>query len=213
MKNRRCVIISGAPEFAKGQIRTGDYVIACDSGYEHAVNNGIVPDIIMGDFDSCRLQLPENVEILKAPCEKDDTDTMLAVKYGLEHGFRNFILLGALGGRFDHTLANLSTAAYIAQQCGTCCIISRDCYIFSIKDNELVLERKEYEEENCKCYVSVFSYTEHVRVTYQGLKYPLTGIELDSTFPLGISNEFVSEKATINVSGGIALAVVSLQRN
>ena len=203
MKNR-CVIIAGSPEFSAFKITPEDFVIAADSGYNHAVEAGIIPDLIIGDFDSL-INLPENkIKTIKAPAEKDETDTFLAVKYALDHGFKRFVLLGATGGRLDHQTANISVCAYIAKQGGSCEIPDSKNIIFAIKNSQIRLEKKE------NWSVSVFSFTDKAYgVTLTGFKYPLNDATLTNIFPIGVSNEFAENSATIEVKDGILLIIMS----
>jgi thiamine pyrophosphokinase len=109
MKN--CMIVSGAPVAGQLPITKDEYVIACDAGVGHAVKAGIKPDLLVGDFDTYKEALPEGIPVLTAPSEKDDTDTMMAVRYALEQGFERIRICAALGGRLDHSIGNLSAAA------------------------------------------------------------------------------------------------------
>ena len=108
---RRAVIVGGAdiqqPKRIREQLREDDFVIYCDSGLRHREALGRTPDLIVGDFDSHEdPQLP--VETLRLPEEKDDTDTVYAARVALDRGFTDFLLLGVLGGRIDHSLGNLA---------------------------------------------------------------------------------------------------------
>ena len=125
--NHKCIIVSAGDFQPVDLNRTdGDFLIACDAGFSYLENMGILPDLIVGDFDSLyeigpqyeemleeiRKQNPESV--LQLDVHKDDTDTMKAVRIGLEKGYRRFYLYGALGGkRLDHTLANMQTLLFI----------------------------------------------------------------------------------------------------
>lgn len=205
IKNKkRCIIIAGSPIFYKIDIKETDFIIACDRGYNHAINNNILPHLVVGDFDSIRGNINEDIPILKVKAEKDDTDTMLGVKYALEHEIKNIILLGATGGRIDHQLANFSTAGYIANHGAVCTIIDNDNILYAFKDSEIRVKRKE------KFSLSVFSYTDKCYgVTLDGLKYKLNNATIKNTFPVGVSNEFLNETATIKVKSGILFVVLS----
>ena len=107
---RRCVIVGGADirayDFVRSHLRADDFVIYCDSGLKHREGLGAAPDLIVGDFDSHENpHLP--VETIVLPRAKDDTDSVFAVKEALRRGFEEFLLLGAMGARLDHTLANV----------------------------------------------------------------------------------------------------------
>ena len=116
---QRCVIIGGADiqtyERLRAQLEPGDYCIYCDSGLKHREALGVQPSLIVGDFDS--YENPHaDVETIVLPTVKDDTDTVYAVKEGLRRGFSDFLLLGVVGGRLDHTLGNVFILYYLDQQ-------------------------------------------------------------------------------------------------
>ena len=108
---RRCVVVGGADIGRYDRIHSyllaDDFYICCDSGLKHREGLGIVPDLIVGDFDSYENPHLET-ETITLPCEKDDTDTVFAVKEALARGFHEFLLVGVIGGRLDHTLGNVS---------------------------------------------------------------------------------------------------------
>lgn|GEM_PF-25542 len=107
----RAVIISGGVisdyAYIRSQIRADDTIICADSGFDHAVKMGVVPAAITGDFDSVRAKLPPEIECVKFPARKNQTDTEIAVEYARQRGFADFLLLGATGGRLDHALTNI----------------------------------------------------------------------------------------------------------
>lgn len=120
---KKCIIIGagdffGIPDEIVGK---SGLVIAADGGFEHCLELGITPDTVIGDFDSLESP-PENCSLLRLPVEKDDTDTLAAVKYGLEKGAEVFHIFGGTGGRFDHTVANMQSLVYLSQK------IKRDFY-------------------------------------------------------------------------------------
>ncbi len=113
---RRCVIIGGAGigkyDVIRNYLQPEDFFICCDSGLDHCGRLGIRPDLIIGDFDSH--EKPDlSVETIVLPCEKDDTDTMAAVREAAARGFRDFLLVGVIGARLDHTLANVSVLLWL----------------------------------------------------------------------------------------------------
>ena len=113
----RCLLICGSPDcnsdFIKTQYKDGDFVVCADKGYEFCKNADITPDLIIGDFDSCQIDLPQDVKTIKLNPVKDDTDTLSCIKKALEYGCNEFLILGALGGRIDHTYANLSLLKFL----------------------------------------------------------------------------------------------------
>ena len=113
---KRCVIIGGADinnyEYIKSCLNNDDLIIFCDSGLKHLEALQVKPGLIVGDFDS--YDNPHlDVETIELPCEKDDTDTVFAVKEAVKRGYNDFLLLGVIGGRFDHTLGNVSILLYL----------------------------------------------------------------------------------------------------
>ena len=98
---KKCYIFAGSPEAKCSGVEfdSSRYVICADGGYILAKKMGIEPDVIIGDFDTYKSRLPENCEIIRHPEEKDDTDTMLAVKLALNRGFKHIVICGAIGGR------------------------------------------------------------------------------------------------------------------
>ena len=95
--------------------KSGDLIIAADGGYKYLVSARIKPDILIGDFDSLG-DIPENENIIRLNPVKDITDMDAAVKIGLDKGYSEFVIYGALGGRFDHSLANIQLIARLSQQ-------------------------------------------------------------------------------------------------
>ena len=94
----------------------GDLVLAADGGYRALYSLGYTPDLLLGDFDSLGdLPLPPDLPVLRFPARKDDTDTGLALRHGLDRGYRDFALYGCAGGRVDHLLANLQSMARISR--------------------------------------------------------------------------------------------------
>lgn len=184
-----------------------DMIIAADGGYTALSERHIVPDLVVGDFDSCAI-LPENIPasipVRRLIPEKDFTDVHTCVDEGISKGFQHFVLLGCTGGRMEHTLANiqlmsgLATKGYSVRMYGTEQIYDVIC------NNRLTLPAR------TEGYVSVFSLSDTAAcVTIQGLKYPLDGTTLTNTFALGVSNEFVGTKGLIEVKTGCLLILWS----
>ena len=190
---------SGALSFSPGE---QDMVIAADAGYARLAEAGIKADLIIGDFDSLG-SVPGEDNVIVLPAVKDVTDTWAAVEQGLRRGYKKFVLYGCTGGRFDHTMANLQTAAYLAGQGMECRMIGRTQTVAALSAGmELVFEAEK------TGYISVFSHTDCCEgVTIRGLKYELEAATLTNRFPLGVSNEFTGRRASISVTGGIALVV------
>ena len=199
---KHCAIFAAGDLFTKPSIPEDSLVICADAGYNHAAKYGIKVDILVGDFDSLP-NIPNNTQIIKYPAEKDYTDTELAVKIALKEGCSSFTIYGSLGGeRFEHTLANLQLAAGIAK-CG---------YIITLTDCITIIEAlhngTKFFNENEKGYVSVFSGVGDAKgVSIKNLKYELCNVTLPCTGTLGVSNEFIGKKSSIEVKDGTLLII------
>ena len=203
----KCVIIGSAPfenyEVFQEIDWKNSFVICADGGVDVALLNHITPNLIIGDFDSIKGELPKNIETIKLQIEKDDTDMMAAIRTGLKRGYREYILLGALGGRFDHSFANLCALQYLASQGCKATLVAQGCRVFLLNGGRLNLSKLKGST------VSVFPFgTASCTVSYIGLKYPLTEARLSVDNPLGVSNEIIAEDARIILHNGNALIIV-----
>lgn len=203
-KTKFCWIFCGAPNNDYKISPPNDaYIIAADSGYSVLKNLGIKPNLVLGDFDSYTSELPKNCEIIKAPSEKDDTDTMLAVKIALSRGYKDIVIAASIGGRLDHTFANIQTLAYILENGGY-------GYLLGENDSVHLLNAGEYTFKKINgMYFSIFSYSEKATVTTCGTKYNLSEYCLTNKFPLGVSNEIIDDKCYVNVKFGQILVIFS----
>lgn len=193
-----CYIIGAMPSDYIPDIRKGDILIAADGGYENL--HGLRPDLVVGDFDSLGF-VPPDEEIIKHPVRKDDTDTMLAVKLGLQRGFDTFVISGGYGGRFDHTFANIQTLAYIASAGGRGYLIMDDQWLTVVRD-------KIHFPEGLHGNISVFALGGNAEGVYiSGLDYSLENGCLTPDFPLGVSNAFIGTEAEVSVQKGNLLIV------
>ena len=184
----------------------GGYVICADSGYKHAKKLGIVPDLLVGDFDSYTRKLPKGVEVYRSVPEKDDTDTLMAVKIAIERGYNNIYLYGALGGpRFDHAFANIQTMLYAREHGADLILIGNGTLLLQGEGEAM------YTEESKRWgykYLSVFAITETVKIkSLRGVKYPLENYEMKSSFPIGVSNEITDGQACLDSESGLALVI------
>ena len=209
MNNKRCLIISGGSfsTLSPDELEA-DYVIACDRGLEYADRYGIKPDVIVGDFDSVSTEILAGIDdrgarILRYPKEKDDTDTLIAIKLALSEGFGDLVIVCALGGRTDHTYANFQAAHYAAREGAFVRICASNEDIFVFCDSEAVIPRRD------NASLSVFSLDNRSEaVCIRGTKYELEDAILDNTFPIGVSNEFREEQAAISVRKGSLMVIV-----
>mgnify|MGYP002409517867 CR=1 FL=1 len=210
---KKCAVIGSVPP-KDGQAywdlerEGGYYVICADGGLKTALRYGVTPNLFIGDFDSFEGEVPPDLETIRLNVEKDDTDLMAAVREGMKRGYREFLLLGVLGGeRCDHSFASLCTLQYLAHQGCKATIEGDGSRIFLLNGGRLLLNGMKGRT------VSVFPFgCSACEVSYEGLKYPLTKAILSSDFPLGVSNRVEEEEAQIIVHNGDALIFVLPER-
>ena len=204
MKQNRCVVISGGDFSPVSGISPDDFVIACDRGYVYCERLGLRPDLIISDFDSYSGPVDSEIPLNRFVSEKDDTDTMLAVRYAVEHGFHELLLCCALGGRLDHLIANLQSLVFAQKHGLPAVLLSEDTEIRTLAGGALRIPRREDRS------LSVFALDGLCQgVCITGAKYPLANAELLPSFPLGVSNTWAGEEAVISVEEGILLIVLS----
>lgn len=161
------------------------------------------PNVFVGDFDSLTDEIPSDCEVITAPAEKDDTDTMLAVKTAMSRGYSDITIAGSIGGRLDHTIANIQTLAYIVDNGGKGRLVGEI-------DTVEVFGAGEYRfSQDDSMYFSVFSYGKEAVVTTRGTKYDLNGYRLTNSFPLGVSNEIILSECTLKIEKGRVLVIFS----
>ena len=176
-----------------------DLVIAADSGYHNAKKMGAVPQLLLGDFDSLNKEekLPDDLEILQVPAEKDDTDTQLAVKVAIERGAKQIVIIGGLDGRLDHTLSNLAILEELSSKHIHSIITNGQNRVRFIRDNGVLLLRENFR------YFSILAADPVVKgVTVDGCKYPLKKAKLLRTNQYAVSNEIVGNCALIEIKKG-----------
>ena len=202
---RRCVIVGGADisDYAnvKKHLNNEDYYVFCDSGLKHLEKLSVRADLIVGDFDSHENPCLDT-ETIVLPCEKDDTDTMYALKEGIRRGFKNFLLVGVVGQRFDHTMGNISALMYLDSRGMTGEIVD-DFSLMSVVSAQPVYVCDDYP------YFSLLNISGVAKgVTIENAKYPLCDAEIDCEYQYGISNEVLKgKKAKISVQEGRLLLV------
>ena len=181
-------------------------VIAADGGYPLAVRVFGTPDLAVGDFDSLGA-VPTDVPTLRHPAEKNDTDMALAAEAAIERGATELYIYAALGGRLDHTLANIQLLAALAERGIRATLFGADGVAVTALASG---ERAEFSKRT-----GIFSVFAHGGVangvTLSGVKYPLASATLTPRCPLGISNEFVGSCATVTLSEGILVLFYSVQ--
>ena len=208
-EKQKCMIIGASPILDGRVFQEFDpkdyFVICADGGYETALKLGLVPDLVVGDFDSAQKRPPASLRTLVLPVEKDVTDTMFAALKGLAKGLRDFVLLGCLGGpRFDHSLASIETLLYLRDHGAWGFLADERTKVFLLREEKLRITKLK------GATVSVFPYgCPTCTVSYTGLQYPLTRGSLTvGGLLMGVSNCIVSDDAEIKVHSGTALVAV-----
>ena len=208
-EKQKCMIIGASPILDGRVFQEFDpkdyFVICADGGYETALKLGLVPDLVVGDFDSAQKRPPASLRTLVLPVEKDVTDIMFAALKGLAKGLRDFVLLGCLGGpRFDHSLASIETLLYLRDHGAWGFLADERTKVFLLREEKLRITKLK------GATVSVFPYgCPTCTVTYTGLQYPLTRGSLTvGGLLMGVSNSIVSDDAEIKVHSGTALVAV-----
>ncbi len=207
IKNR-CVIVGGgdcSPELLKSHITENDFVICADSGYDIASESSISTDLLIGDFDSIKT-VPQDVNTISLPVEKDVTDCVAAYNEGVKLGFESFILFGGTGGRFEHTFSNISLMANASVNGHNFEIVDDRHFFRCITNSSVNIMRKVNQQ------VSVFAYgSKAYGVTLSGFHYKLDNYTLDPfDGALGTSNDITEEFGTVSVTHGTVIIIETL---
>ncbi len=187
-------------------VQRDDLLLAADGGYDYLSRNGMTPQLLLGDLDSLKTP-PAGLETRVFPTEKNETDMELAVQEALSRGAEELYLYGALGGRLDHTLANIQLVAGLARKGFRAYLVSEKTTVTALHDGALRFS------EAFTGTLSVFAYGGEARgVTLVGLRYPLTDYVLPDDVSLGVSNEFTGREARVSVADGTLLLLWSGNR-
>jgi thiamine pyrophosphokinase len=205
----RAVIVANGPSpeapFPAFQVEPDDLVICVDGGARNALDLGLRPDVVIGDMDSLgselSARLQESVRLVTYPPRKDQTDLELAVRYALDEGATDLVLLAALGGRIDHTLANVMLLAMPELQGIRARLVDGPQELLLVRD-KVVIEGRPGDT------VSLLPLTKDaVGIYTQGLEYALKEGVLKFGAARGVSNVMKAEQATVRVSDGLLLVV------
>ena len=183
---KRCVIVGGADinnyDYIRSRLCADDYIVFCDSGLRHLEPLQVKPSLIVGDFDSHDNPYLD-VETIVLPCEKDDTDTVFAVKEAIKRGFDDFLLIGVVGARLDHTLGNVSILLYL-DSLGKKGKIVDDYSEMEIVSNEPACVNDSF------AYFSLLNISGTAKgITIENAKYLLDNAEITCEYQYGVSNE------------------------
>ena len=202
----KCIIVSGAPDndiqFIKSKLDRSAFIIAADLGYKNCLKAGIIPDLIIGDFDSASCPQFGN-RVIRLPIEKDETDTFYCVKKAIELGYGDIEILCAIGDRVDHTYSNILCLEYCRQN-GINCTIKNAKNKIQLVENEI-----EFDEEDYR-YFSLFAVFGRAKgVTIKGAHYETDNIDIEPWDQLCQSNHFNGGKVKISVNEGKILLIMS----
>lgn len=200
-------------QFAVDIIKNGGYevIIAVDAGMDFFYKNRIMPDVIVGDFDSVEqealefFQGQEQMDIHRLNPEKDDTDTEYALRFAIGRGATKITVLGGTGSRLDHVIGNVVLLGVGLEKNVSIELLDTHNKIKMV--NSSLSIRK---DERFGKYLSVIPITGKADgVTITGVKYPLDNYDMHGFNTLGISNEIVDDEAAITVRNGIVLVIES----
>lgn len=202
---KRSVIVGGADianyDRIKSLLSDGDYIVFCDSGLKHMDRLAVMPSLIVGDFDSH--DNPHlDIETIVLPCEKDDTDTMFAVKEAIKRGYSEFLLIGVVGARLDHTLGNVYILEYLDE------LGFKGKIIDDYSEMELVSSEPAYVDDSY-AFFSLLNITGTAKgITVENAKYLLKDAEITCGYQYGVSNEVISGKiAKVLIQNGKLLLI------
>lgn len=206
-KDRLFIIIPG---FIEGKIRNiiddetlgAAFIICADSGYDRAKSESIVPDMIVGDFDSSETVLPEDIPVVTVPSHKDETDFELACSIAMENGAKEVLIPGGFGGRIDHTIGNIQNAAGFFEKGVTITMRDERNSLRVMKEGTLVIPRED-------AYLSLLAYSGPAVISISGVEYPLERHRITPLHPLGVSNEFTADEAVVTVHEGTILVMTA----
>ncbi len=173
-------------------------VYAADAGYRYALDFQLNPKLIFGDFDS--MDKPRAENLLVYPCEKDQTDSELALDLALEHGYRKVCFVAPFGGRLDHTLANLNLLKKAKKNQVDLKLYDGENLVFLLEVGVHLLEAK-YR------YISFIATEPQTVISLEGFKYPLSHKKMPMDTTLGISNEPTADTPIVTVHSGAVLCI------
>lgn len=189
-----------------GKAAPEDRVLCADGGYEAALALGLKPEVLIGDMDSLiscdQVACPQ----IRYPVAKDEPDSLLCLREGKRRGLARFVILGGMGGRMDHTYANIQVMAYGLEEGLEVAVTGQDAWARLLPPGRYSLSRREGMK------LSLFAYTPKVTgLTLEGTLFPLREAELRQSFPLGLSNAFMAKEAIISFRQGLLLAMLAVE--
>ncbi len=204
----RAVIVGSGPfsdaALLASYLRDDDVLIAADGGQRLVSAMGRTPSLLVGDFDSSTCPLEASFDCKLLPVQKDDTDVLAAIRMALENGHRRFLLLGCLGGRLDHTMANLFLLRFLydhdaqgmlADETHEVTLLGRGTHVLPPQNGRVL---------------SLLPYGGDAHgVSIEGAMYTLQDAHLDTAFPIGVSNAFCGKSVTVTIKEGFLLCILA----
>ena len=212
MERKKAFIYTGGTvfcEYVTEKPEKGDLIIAADAGYLTAQKMGVKPDVLLGDFDTLGVEnIPDDIECLRVPAEKDDTDTQLAIKTAIERGAGEIVIIGGLSGRLDHTLSTLAILEDLWERKNDrIYVILTDGKnrVRFLRNSGTILPRSQYR------YFSLIAADDIVKgVTLDGCKYPLKNGRISRRYQWAVSNEITGNCALIEIRRGGVWVIESM---
>ncbi len=207
MKEKTCYLVGAGEGCALPPIGENDFLIAVDGGLNACLAEGKTPHLLVGDLDSLGALPPSEIPLIRFPVKKDETDTYLAYLEGVKRGYTRFEIYGGLGGRADHTIANLQLLYRIAGEGNVASLVGKDTRMLAFGDGATELETFAGQP------LGVFALSPVCEgVSISGAAYTLENGTLKNDFPLGVSNTALGRAVAVAVRSGVLLCVLSLQR-
>ena len=206
----KCVIIAPlyeGEESAWVEHSAEDFVVCADGGYDAAMRYGIQPDLVIGDFDSMPMDHVKDTPLHRLPVHKDDTDMEVCLEEGRKRGYREFYMLGCIGGRLDHTISNLQCLYDCAMRGETAWMADQQNRVTVLLPGEHILHPVPGR------HVSLLAFTPEVSgICLKGTEWELENATLTNRDPLGVSNEARQEEIQLKFASGALLLMYSVDR-
>ena len=212
MERKKAFIYTGGTvfcEYVTEKNEAGDLVIAADAGYLTAQKMGVKVDVLLGDFDTLGVDnIPDGIECLRVPAEKNDTDTQLAVRTAIERGAKEIVIVGGLSGRLDHTLSTLAVLEDLWERKNDriyAILTDGKNRVRFVRNSGLILPRSQYR------FFSLIAADETVKgVALEGCKYPLKNGRISRRHQWAVSNEIEGNCALIEIKRGGVWVIESM---
>jgi len=180
----------------------GDIIVCADGGYDNAIQFGMLPSVVIGDMDSINSSIIKGTKIIKYPTQKEKTDTELAVDYAIDEGAEEIVILGNIGGRLSHSIANIMLLRYINKKDDI------EAMLLSSKERVCLLKNGETSiAKGDSKFLSLIPLTNCEGVTILQTKYEVQDINVEIGSTHLVSNEFTALNAKISIKSGEALII------